>query len=231
MGVGEALAKPPGISAVQSHSRASYRAFLNVRFRPKADIGIDSGIVHQTAMTLETSLDERIIWQGQPTQGIRFGAQDIFAVPFAAFWVLMVLAIFLLGATGELREVDSLAYIILPIFLLFGLHMLIGRFLVDRAARRRTHYYLTNQRAIIESGLFLQSRRSVSLAALPEIHFRSGRKGRGTIQFGPSGMFGMMPPSWPGASQFLPPAFNDIDGAESVYKRALAAQRDAQVRR
>ncbi len=102
---------------------------------------------------------------------------------------------------------------------------------MDPAARRRTHYYLTNQRALIESGLFRPSRRSVSLAAVPEIRVRMGRKGRGSVQFGSPSVFGMMPPSWPGASQFLPPAFDDIDDAERVYGLAVSAQRDMQTGR
>jgi hypothetical protein len=182
-------------------------------------------------MTTDIAPGERIIWQGQPTQGIRFAPQDAFAVPFAAFWLLMVLAIFLTAATGQMTNVDPMTYVVLPFFLLIGLYMLFGRFLVERAARRRTHYILTSQRALIESGLFRRSRRSVSLAAVPEIRFRAGRKGCGTVQFGTPSMFGMMPPSWPGASQFLPPAFDDIEGAERVYNLALSAQREAQAGR
>lgn len=179
-------------------------------------------------MAIEIAPGERIIWQGQPVQGVRLAPQDAFAIPIAAFWLFIVLAIFLLAITGEAENVDPLTYVILPVFLLIGLHMLAGRFLVDRAARQRTHYYLTNQRALIESGLFRPNRRSVSLAAVPEIRVRAGRKGRGTVQFGTPSLFGMMPPSWPGASQFLPPAFDDIEDAERVYSLAVSAQREMQ---
>jgi hypothetical protein len=127
-----------------------------------------------------------------------------------------------------MKEHDPAFYLIMPFFLLIGLYMLFGRFLVDRVARRRTHYYLTTQRAVIEGGLFRPNHRSISLAASPEIRFRGRRNGRGTVQFGSASMFGMMPPSWPGASQFLPPAFDDIDEAERVYNLALKAQREAQ---
>src|SRR4051794_35043330 len=114
-------------------------------------------------MAIDIAPGERILWQGQPVQGIRFAPQDAFAVPFAAFWLLIVLAIFLVTLTGQATNVDPLTYVILPIFLLVGLYMLVGRFLVDRMARRRTHYYLTDKRALIESGLVRASRRSVSL--------------------------------------------------------------------
>lgn len=182
-------------------------------------------------MATDIALGERIIWQGQPVQGIRLAPQDAFAIPFAAFWLLIIVSIFVITITGAAENVDPLTYVILPIFLLIGLYMLAGRFVVDAAARRRTRYYLTDQRVLIESGLFRPSRRSVSLAAIPEIRIRAGRKGRGTVQFGSPSLFGMMPPSWPGASQFLPPAFDDIEDAERIYGLALSAQRDIQTRR
>lgn len=180
-------------------------------------------------MAIDLAPGERIIWQGQPKQGFRLAPQDAFVVPFAAFWLFVVLMISLLAFTGEMQEVDPLAFFIMPIFLAIGLYMLFGRFLVDRAARRRTFYYLTTERAFIETGLWRPSRRSVNLAAAPEIRFLGRRNGRGTVQFGSPSMFGMMPPSWPGANQFLPPAFDDIEDAERVYSLALKAQREAKV--
>lgn len=88
---------------------------------------------------------------------------------------------------------------------------------------------LTDRRAIIESGLFRSSVRSVSLAALAEIRIRENRKGRGTIQFGSGGgPFAMVPRNWPGAGQFASPAFDGIDDARQVYDIAIKAQRQAQ---
>lgn len=179
-------------------------------------------------MTIDLAPGERIIWQGQPKQGFRLAPQDLFAVPFAAFWLFIVSMMFVFAASGDAKQVDPLAYLIMPIFLLIGVYMLIGRFLVDRMARRKTHYFLTTERAVIEAGLFRPSRRSVSLAAVPEIRLRGRRSGRGTVQFGSPSMFGMMPPSWPGASQFLPPAFDDVDEAQRIYDLATTTQRELQ---
>lgn len=196
--------------------------------QPIAAIRFVERLVYQATMTILFAPGEHIIWQGQPAQGIRLAPQDAFAIPFAAVWLFIVVAGCWVAITGDTENVDPFFYIMMPLFLLLGLYMLIGRFVVDKVGRRRTHYHLTNQRALIESGLFRQSRRSVSLAAVPEIRFRAGRKGRGTVQFGSSGPFGMLPPSWPGASQYLPPAFDDIEAAEHVYGLALSAQRAAQ---
>lgn len=177
-------------------------------------------------MTFRSGPGERILWQGQPAQGLRFTAYDIFAIPFALFW----LAIPTGGLVALLlsdRPVDPVFLIVMPAFLLIGLYMLAGRFLVDLVTRKRTRYVLTNQRAIIEGGLFRSNHRSINLVAVPELRLRRGRAGRGTIQFGTSGAFGFgIPPGWPGASQFLPPAFDGIEQAEQVYELALRAQQE-----
>lgn len=183
-------------------------------------------------MQFDLGPGERVIWQGQPAQGFRFAPQDIFAVPFAAFWLLVILIIFGLIISGEATSVDPVVYIILPVFISVGLYMLAGRFIVDMIARRRTRYYLTNQRALIESGLFRPALSSVSLAAVSEIKFRGGRQGRGTLQYGAAqSIFEMMPSSWPGARQFLPPTFENVDEGQKVFQLALSAQREAQARR
>lgn len=179
-------------------------------------------------MTIDLAPGERIIWQGQPTQGFRLTPQDAFVMPFAVFWLLIVSMMVLSTFTGETKDVDPLAYIIMPVFLTVGLYMLFGRFLVDRAARRHIHYFLTTERAVIEGGIFRPSRRSVSLAAAPEIRFQRRRSGRGTVQFGSANMFGMVPPSWPGASQSLPLAFDGIKDAERIYNLAVTTQRSLQ---
>lgn len=172
---------------------------------------------------------ERLIWKGKPAQGFRFTPQDIFAIPFALFWLFMVLATLVFLPGEEAPGTGPIVYAILPLFVLIGLYMLIGRFLIDRMMRRRTSYFLTNQRAVIESGLFGSTRRSVNLAAVAEVRFRQGRRGKGTLQFGGSGPFGMMPTGWPGASQFLPPAFDGIEDAARVYDLVISAQRDARM--
>lgn len=144
-------------------------------------------------------------------------------VPFSIFWLGIVLSISLMTATGDIHNVDPMTYVILPVFVAVGLYMLVGRFLVDIYARRHTEYVLTDQRAIIASGIIRSTTRSVNLAAAAEIRYRQGRRGRGTIEFGSGGMFGMLPRSWPGASQFMPPAFDGIEDASRVYDLALNA--------
>jgi hypothetical protein len=65
-------------------------------------------------MAIDIAPGERIIWQGQPVQGVRLAPQDALAIPIAAFWLLIVLAIFLLLIAGEATEVDPVAYVACP---------------------------------------------------------------------------------------------------------------------
>jgi hypothetical protein len=148
-------------------------------------------------------------------------------IPFSAFWLAIVLMMFAFVLT-EAEQVDPLAYFMLPIFVAFGLYMLVGRFLVDILARQRTHYVLTDRRAVVESGLIGTNRASVNLLAATDIQLQSRKDGRGTVSFGRASVFfAMVPPSWPGAAAFLPPMFHDIEDAERVYDLAVKAQRDA----
>ena len=181
-------------------------------------------------MDFRLTLGERVLWRGAPRQGFRFQAQDWFAVPFAAVWLGLVLSFFFAGEAAP--ESDPAANFVLPFFLLVGVWMLAGRFIADMLGRSRTEYVLTNRRAIIEGGVFRRSMRSVNLAAAAEIRLQHGRNGQGTIEFGNGSTFGMMlPRGWPGAAQYMPPAFELIDNVESVYATVLDAQRDAQLNR
>ena len=135
-------------------------------------------------------------------------------------------------AISDQKHGDPAAFIIIPFFLLIGLYLGFGRFVVDAFARGRTTYTLTSRRALIDSGLFTKAERSINLAVLPEIGLRERRSGRGTVTFGANGggPFAMMPRNWPGARQFLPPAFDGIDDVRRVYDLALKAQRDSQAK-
>lgn len=170
---------------------------------------------------------ERILWRGEPAGGIRFVAADLFAIPFAALWLALVSGAFVSDPAPAANN-DPAGDFILPVFIAIGVYILVGRFFVDMLIRSRSEYVLTDRRAVIESGLLFRSKRSANLAATPEIRLRGGTRGRGSVEFGSGSPFAMMPRSWPGMSRYLPPAFEMIDDAESVYTLALDAQHRAQ---
>jgi hypothetical protein len=116
-------------------------------------------------------------------------------------------------------------------FVLIGIYFVIGRFLADALRRSRTFYGLTDQRVVIVGGLLGRPVKSLDLATLPALQLAERSDRSGTISFGtltgstPEWMAG----SWPGAASQLPPRFEMIEEARSVYDRVREAQRATRV--
>jgi hypothetical protein len=177
-------------------------------------------------MDFQLTAGEQVLWRGAPSQGIRLRAPDLILIPFILIWFGAIS--FAMGASGGASAAVPFDWLFWSFFLFIGLYLLVGRFVADMIVRSRTEYALTNRRAIIESGVFRRTTRSVNLAAAPEIRFREGRGGRGTIEFGGTSPFPFAYRGWPGWSQFMSPAFEGIEDARSVYQQVLDAQRQAQ---
>lgn len=112
-------------------------------------------------------------------------------------------------------------------FVLVGLYLIFGRFIVDARARDRTLYGVTNERILILSGLFSQQLKSLQIRTLPEISLTQRADKTGTITFGSSPfMNGFFPGgSWPGAARFAVPSFESIDRVKDVYDLIRKTQR------
>lgn len=114
-------------------------------------------------------------------------------------------------------------------FVLVGLYLIVGRFFFDAAQRKNTFYALTNERAIIISGVFTQSTKSLNIKKLPEINISTKSNGKGTITFGAS-----HPMSWMNTGIGFPnmgrnniaPSFEMIDDAKTVYQYIKWVQRE-----
>ena len=192
-------------------------------------------------MTLESNLEpkEKLLWSGQPRQGLLLRANDLFLIPFSLLWggfaICWELAV--LHATFHTTQHTLGAFqYIFPLwgipFVLIGLYLIVGRFFTDRMLREKTTYAVTDQRAIIISGLFSRSVRALDLRNLSEIALTEREDGSGTIIFDAGyyeshSMFGQTLQGWPGAGRNLPPSFDLIPSAKSVYEIIRAAQRVA----
>src|SRR5678816_4482690 len=64
-----------------------------------------------------------------------------------------------------------------------AIYLLIGRFWGDAWQRARTTYAVTNERIIIEHGLFKPTSTSIDLRTLSEVTVRERKDGAGTITF------------------------------------------------
>ena len=122
---------------------------------------------------------ERILWEGHPPTGLMFQPMDILLIPFSFLWAGFAFAAAAASWTSN-RPGPPLLFLI-P-FLLAGLYVTVGRFVIDMWLRRRTAYFVTNQRVILRKGNG-GSIRSLDIRRLPMLDLRERADGSGTINF------------------------------------------------
>ncbi len=170
---------------------------------------------------------ERLLWAGRPGQGLILRGYDAFLIPFGLLWTgLTSIGLFKAPDThsGNSAEMPVFFAVIVGIL---GFYFLFGRFLVDIWQRSKTYYGLTDQRAVIVSGIFFASVRSFNLKATEQIGFQLRSGGRGTISFGDLSVFGGgRRRSIPGMSSSPWPAFERIENAKEVYDMIQRAARE-----
>lgn len=168
---------------------------------------------------------ERILWTGKPQQGIRFRAMDAFLVPFSLVWAGFAIFWESMALTAGAPIFFGLWGI--P-FVLVGIYMVLGRFLVDAFLRSRTTYAVTGERVLIRSGLLTSTLRTVNLRTLSDVSIETKSDGRGTITFGQPNPLN----AWYGSTMWLQngrysaPAFEGIENAQTVYHLIHRAQAD-----
>jgi len=169
-----------------------------------------------SAIRQQLSLGERLLWSGQPRRGIRLRSSDTFLIPFSLLWCGF--AIFWECGVMTAKGTPSFFKLWGIPFVLVGLYIVFGRFIVDARMREGTFYGITTERIIIVSGLFSRKTKSLQLRTLSDISLTERADKSGTITFGPQHpMAWGMPAGWPGAGQYVAPAFDMIDGAKEVY--------------
>lgn len=178
-----------------------------------------------TAVRNQIGRDEQLLWSGQPRQGVAFRSSDIFMIPFSLMWggfAIFWEAMALFMTFKVPKDGPGAAALIFPLFglpfVLMGLYMIFGRFIVDARRRANTHYGVTNQRIILITGLTGRQVKSLNLRTLSDVSLSEKPDQTGTITFGPTspfaGWYGNL--SWPGMAQTAP-AFEMIPEAKKVY--------------
>jgi hypothetical protein len=177
---------------------------------------------------------ERLLWTGQPRQGIVLRGYDAFLIPFSILWGGFAIFWMVMAAT-----MGAPIFFVLfgTPFVLVGLYMIFGRFWVEARMRAHTFYGLTEDRVIIVSGIYRRQAKSLNLDTIADVTLTEYANGRGLITFGPTlPMFAALQGmSWPGMSPFLPPSLELASDARAVYqminearaKRRKESQRDA----
>lgn len=128
---------------------------------------------------------ETLLWTGRPRQGIAFHARDIFSIPWSVLWtggVFYMVSIFFRRAPWPASAVGMAVF--MP-FILFGLYIVFGRFLLEAKQRERICYGVTDQRIIIIYGLTRRVVRSLDWQTLTEAYMYGRADGKGTIVFSP----------------------------------------------
>ena len=181
----------------------------------------------QTTIALDRN--ERVLWSGAPPQGLVLRGYDAFIIPFSLIWAGIAFGGFGLTISQHARPgtvpLPIFAYIPMALFVVLGLYMTIGRFIVDSVARSYTSYAVTSERVIIQSGVFNPTLKSLNLRTLSDLTLSERPNGSGTITFGPVNPWypwaaGMR---WPGMPQA--PMFERIPNARGVYGMIRDAQR------
>ncbi|MFP4003375.1 MAG: hypothetical protein ACLFV8_06340 [Alphaproteobacteria bacterium] len=173
--------------------------------------------------------DERILWSGQPRQGLIFGFLEVYALVLSVFGLGLIYRI-----AVELTRQDAwnLSFFsILIVFLACGaIYMGFARPLVSAAARRGKYYAVTDRRILSLNTFLLRNLGEKPLDRdLAVRKYRISSDGRGTLLIGKEdelpliiGGIGFLPQMIP---QFL--TFERIDNAERVASLIRRQAREA----
>jgi hypothetical protein len=159
--------------------------------------------------------DEKVVWWGQPAQGFLLTSRDWLLVPFGLLWAGFVIF-------WEWNVLGTNAPVFMKIwgapFVLVGLYLLAGRFVLDAWIRGGTYYAVTNQRVLMLRSRPSNKFTSISLDQLPVTNLTESSDGRGTIRFGPEATY-FASRGFSGWTPSLDPTpqFIAIDDARSVF--------------
>ncbi len=129
---------------------------------------------------------ERLLWSGQPKQGLALSASDALLIPFSLLWggfaIFWNVGVWSFPDTGEGGPNWLFRLWGLP-FLVAGVYLIIGRFIHDAALRKNAAYGVTDQRVLLIGGLSSTKLSSLDIRRLPKLDLTEHRDGTGTIAF------------------------------------------------
>jgi len=181
-------------------------------------------IVDQQAFTSYLQPNESIQWVGGPPSGLLFRKSDVFMIPFSLLWGGFA---FFWEITAYNSGASMFFLLFGSVFVIMGLYIAIGRFGYDILKRESTIHGLTTERALILSGIFSRSLKSINLKATPEISLEQKSNGYGTVTFGNSSSSRSLFSNSYGAGYGQPviPCFELIENVSSGHQMIQGIQR------
>jgi hypothetical protein len=167
---------------------------------------------------------ERVLWSGQPKQGILLRGSDAFVIPFSLLWGGF--AFFWEWSVIHSGAPFFFALWGIP-FVVMGIYIIAGRFFVEAWQRSKMHYAVTNERVLIVEGLRKTTVRSAQLGGLADVSLSEQANGVGTVSFGPSSVPAMFRSlsSWPGMRERMGLQFEVVPDAKDVFDLIRNAQK------
>jgi hypothetical protein len=166
---------------------------------------------------------ERVLWTGQPKQGLALSARDTFLIPFSLMWggftIFWNAMVWLAPSdTSSGNNPDWFFKLWGFPFLVIGLYLIVGRFLHDAHIRKNLFYAVTDQRILV-----LRKSRitSLDIRRLPRLELSEQRDGTGTLAFEASNTgyrAGMNGFSWWLPALSTATQFFRIDNPRRVYE-------------
>ena len=134
---------------------------------------------------------ERVLWSGQPKQGVVLSGKDPFLIPFSLLWggfaIFWNVMVWLPSASSGGESVWFFKLWGLP-FLVVGLYLIAGRFFHDAHIRKTLLYAVTNQRILTLRGAKIIS---LDIHRLPRLELSEHHDGTGNLAFEASNPFSM----------------------------------------
>ena len=127
---------------------------------------------------------ERIIWEGRPYVGVILRPIEAALIPFSLLWGGF--AVFWNATAWATGAPLFFKLFGLP-FLVAGLYVTVGRFLIDMMLRRKMAYYVTNKRVIIDKRSTGNNTKSLDIGRLAALELDERADGSGSLRFGTSG--------------------------------------------
>ena len=160
--------------------------------------------------TLRLTEGEVVLWQGQPVQGV---LRDPKQMPSGLGLIILSVWLFMRAING----LPSTPVYLSALILLFGAYLTFVHMFIEKHRRARTHYLITNQRAILAYSLRVLS---LPISAKTEVSLKKGRYDlvlfkdapqRSRIESRPQSSFG----------------FGHLENGEKIYQLALGLKNTA----